>query len=143
MATGTPVALATNGTVRLARGLASSTYTAPSLTANCTLMRPTTSSASAMARVWASMGADHGGGQGLGRQGARGVPRVHARLLDVLHDAGDEHLAGAVAHRVDVHLDGVLEEPVDEHRPLRRHAAFAVERPGQRAPRPRSSRSSS
>ena len=39
-------------------------------------------------------------------------------LLDVLHHAADEHLA-AVAQRVDVDLDGVVEEPVDEHRPLR------------------------
>ena len=57
---GTPVALATNGTVRLARGLASITKTWPALspsrfTANWTLIRPRTSSASAKARVWPSM----------------------------------------------------------------------------------------
>ena len=44
-ASGTPVALATNGTVRLARGLASMTKTWSSFTANCTLIRPLTSSA--------------------------------------------------------------------------------------------------
>ena len=49
---GMPVALATNGTVREARGLASITYTSPSRTANCTLTRPTTPSARASSRVW-------------------------------------------------------------------------------------------
>ena len=48
---GTPVALATNGTVRDARGLASSTNTWPAFTAYWTLMSPTTSRAAAMARV--------------------------------------------------------------------------------------------
>ena len=48
---GTPVALATNGTVRLARGLASITKTWPCLTAYWTLMRPRTSRASARRRV--------------------------------------------------------------------------------------------
>ena len=52
---GTPVALATNGTVRLARGLASITNTWFAFTAYCTLMRPTTSSSVAMARVWPSI----------------------------------------------------------------------------------------
>jgi hypothetical protein len=42
---------------------------------------------------------------------------VNAGLLDVLHDAADVHL-GAVAQCVDVDLDGILEEPVDEHRVL-------------------------
>ena len=41
LASGTPVALLTNGTVRLARGLASITETSPSFTAYCTLSRPT------------------------------------------------------------------------------------------------------
>ena len=54
---------------------------------------------------------------------------MHARLLDVLHDAGDQDLAGAVAHGVDVDLDGVLQEAVDQDGPLRRDAALA----GQRA----------
>ena len=42
---------------------------------------------------------------------------MDAGLLDVLHHAADVHL-GAVAQRVDVDLDGVLEEPVDQHRML-------------------------
>ena len=67
--------------------------------------------------------------QGLGRQGAGRVARVHPGLLDVLHDPGDEDLAGAVAHGVDVDLDRVLQEPVHQHRPLGRDPALA----GQRA----------
>ena len=35
-----------------------------------------------------------------------------------------KHLAGDVTHRVDVDLDGVLEEAVDEHRTLRGQPAF-------------------
>ena len=42
---------------------------------------------------------------------------MDARLLDVLHDGGDVGLL-AVAERVDVDLDRVLEEAVDE-RPAR------------------------
>src|SRR5262245_58894336 len=53
------------------------------------------------------------------RQRAGGVARVDARLLDVLHDAADEH-ARAVGHRVDVDLDRFLEELVDQHRMLGR-----------------------
>ncbi len=51
LASGTPVALATNGTVRLARGLASITKTWLPFTAYCTLIRPLTSSASAIRNV--------------------------------------------------------------------------------------------
>ena len=51
LASGTPRALATNGTVRLARGFASITKTWPAFTAYWTFTRPRTSSASAMARV--------------------------------------------------------------------------------------------
>ena len=51
LASGTPVALATKGTVRLARGLASMTNTWLAFTAYCTLIRPRTSRASAIALV--------------------------------------------------------------------------------------------
>ena len=47
----TPVALATNGTVRDARGFTSSTYITSSLIAYCTFISPTTPSAFAMASV--------------------------------------------------------------------------------------------
>ena len=53
----------------------------------------------------------------LCRQDAGRVARVHARLLDVLHHRGDVGV-GAVAQRVDVDLDRVLEEAVDERRAL-------------------------
>ncbi len=55
LASGTPVALAMKGTVRDARGFTSSTETAPSFTAYWTLISPSTPSASAKRRVWASM----------------------------------------------------------------------------------------
>ena len=40
---------------------------------------------------------------------------MHAGLLDVLHDAADEHVL-AVAHRIDVDLDGEIEKAVEQHR---------------------------
>ena len=43
---------------------------------------------------------------------------MHARLLDVLHDAADHDL-GAVADRVDVDLDRVVQEAVEQHRASR------------------------
>src|SRR5450756_2778541 len=48
-----PVALDTNGTVREARGLTSSTNTVPFWMANCTFIRPTTFSAMAICTVCA------------------------------------------------------------------------------------------
>ena len=50
-ATGTPVALETNGTVREARGLASRTWSVSWARANCTFNRPRTPTPCAMARV--------------------------------------------------------------------------------------------
>jgi len=40
---------------------------------------------------------------------------MHAGLLDVLHDAADQHVR-AVAHRVHVDLDGQIEKAVEQHR---------------------------
>ena len=54
-ASGTPMALLTNGTVRDARGLTSSTNTFSSLTAYCTFIRPTTFNSRAMACVYSRM----------------------------------------------------------------------------------------
>ena len=65
---------------------------------------------------------------GSGGQGAGRVARVDAGLLDVLHHPADDHVTGGVAHRVHVDLDGVLQEPVDQHRPLGRHPALPAER---------------
>ncbi len=44
---------------------------------------------------------------------------MHAGLLDVLHDAGDQHVV-AVAERVHVHFGGVFQEAVDQHRAILR-----------------------
>ncbi|GAA3421674.1 hypothetical protein GCM10018952_69160 [Streptosporangium vulgare] len=55
LASGTAVALETNGTVRLARGLASSTYRMLADMAYCTLSRPRTPTPLAMASVAARM----------------------------------------------------------------------------------------
>ena len=52
-------------------------------------------------------------GQRAGR-----VAGVDAGLLDVLHDAAEVELV-AVVERVDVDLDGVVEEAVDQDRPGR------------------------
>ena len=43
------------------------------------------------------------------------VAGMHARFLDMLHDAGDEHVARVVADRVDVDFDRVMQEAVDQH----------------------------
>ena len=56
-----------------------------------------------------------GPGQGVGRQGAGGVAGMDPGLFDVLHDAADEDPL-AVADGVHVHLDGVVEEAVQQHR---------------------------
>ncbi len=58
---------------------------------------------------------------------------MDARLLDVLHDRTDQHLAAGVPQGVDVDLGGVLQEPVDEHRALGRQPALAPQgaEPGQ------------
>ena len=121
------MALATKGTVRLARGFASITNTWLAFTAYCTLIRPRTSSSVAMARVCSSITAMVSGDEGVGREGTGRVARVHAGLLDVLHHPTDDHLARVVTDRVDVDLGGVLEEAVDEHRPLGRQPALLAE----------------
>ena len=46
---------------------------------------------------------------------------MHARLLDVLHDAADQHVL-AVAAGVDVDFDGDIEETVEQHGAVVRHA---------------------
>ena len=127
LASGMPLALATNGTVRLARGLASITYTVVPATANCTLIRPRTSSRWAIAVGVRLDHLDHPVGQRLRRDRARRVAGVHAGLLDVLHHAADQHLAGVIADGVDVDLDGARQEAVDQHGPLGRQPAFRAE----------------
>ncbi len=53
--------------------------------------------------------------EGKRRQRTGGVARMHARLLDVLHDAAYQHLS-AVAQGIDIDLGGVVEEAVEQHR---------------------------
>ena len=45
---------------------------------------------------------------------------MHARFFDVLHDAGDQHVAVLIGERIDIHFGGVFEESIDQHRPLLR-----------------------
>ncbi len=45
---------------------------------------------------------------------------MHARFLDVFHDARDQHVPVLIGERVHVHFGGVFEKPVDQHRPLLR-----------------------
>ena len=45
---------------------------------------------------------------------------MHAGLLDVLHDRADHDLL-AIAHRVDVDLDRLIEKVIEQHRRRVRH----------------------
>ena len=87
----------------------------PSATASCTLIRPTSRAPARAGGRSSSTSRAVVAGQGRRRQHAGRVAGVDARLLDVLHDRGDVRLL-AVAERVDVDLDRVLDEAVDEHR---------------------------
>ena len=66
----------------------------------------------------AAHGLDIAAAQGHRRQRTGGVPGVDSGFLDMLHHPADVDL-GAVTERIDVDLDGVLKEPVDQHRMLR------------------------
>ena len=83
--------------------------------ANWMFMSPTTFSALASLRVCSRSSVLDLAAQAVRRQRAAGVARVHAGLLDVLHDAADQHVL-AVADRIDVHLDGDVEEAIEQHR---------------------------
>ncbi len=122
----TPVALLTKGTVRDARGFTSITYTCPSNTAYCTLIRPITPSASAKRRVCSRITSICRSRQPVRREDAGAVARVDAGLLDVLHHPADHHCL-AVAQRVHVGLEGVFQEAVDQHRPVVRDGDGAAE----------------
>ena len=43
---------------------------------------------------------------------------MNAGFFDVLHDAANDDGAGGIGHRVDVELEGVLQEAVDQHWPV-------------------------
>ena len=40
---------------------------------------------------------------------------MHAGLLDVLHDAADQHIPLGIGNHVHVHLDRVVEEAIQQH----------------------------
>jgi hypothetical protein len=119
-ANGTPVALDTNGTVREARGLASRTYSTSETRAYCTLSSPRTPTPRAMASVDRRTRSISSRPSVTGGITHAESPEWMPGLLDVLHHPAEVEL-GAVEERVDVDLDGVVEEPVDQHRVLRRH----------------------
>ena len=59
------------------------------------------------------------------REDHRGIAGMHARKLHVLEHTADDHggvggivVQADVGDAIDVHLDGVLEEFVHQHRPL-------------------------
>ena len=58
--------------------------------------------------------------QRIGRQRASGVTRVNTCLLNVLHDRAD-HYISTVAHCIDIHLDGTVEEVIEQHRAVVGH----------------------
>ncbi len=105
------MALETNGTVRDARGLASITYTRPLVHSELEVHEADDPELACHELGLAPDLGDDVGGQRVRRQHARGVAGVDAGLLDVLHDAADPDV-GAVAERVDVDLDRLLEEAV-------------------------------
>ena len=84
-----------------------------------------------MASVCAADGGDVAAAQRDRRQHARRVAGVDAGLLDVLHHAAEVDL-GAVAERVDVDLDGVVQEPVHQHRVIARDLGRPLDVVGQR-----------
>ena len=116
LATGRPVTFSTNGTERLARGLASSTYSRSPLKANWTLRIPITPRARPRRAVASSTAATWSAPRVMGGSIAGRVAGVDAGLLDVLHHPADQHRLGHVAEGVDVDLDRVLQEPVDQDR---------------------------
>src|SRR5262249_263883 len=132
-ASGTPVALDTNGTVRLARGLASRMYTTgvsavacPSgrspLTANWMFISPRTFRAAASFPASSLLSSPPharrgGAGGGVAPRVAGGV--VPGPLV-VLHPPADRR-ASSVRQAIDIDLGRVFEELVDQHRPVLGH----------------------
>ncbi len=123
-AIGWPMVLATNGTVRLARGLTSSTKMrglseSGSSMANCTFISPRTFSARAMASVWRFSSAMVSGRREKGGREQALSPECTPASSICSITPGDEHRL-AVAEGVDVHLGGAGEVLVDQHRGVAR-----------------------
>ena len=81
------------------------------------LISPITPSSSAIRSVVARISSSISSPRLIGGHHAGRVAGVDAGLLDVLHDPGDADRL-AVAERVDVDLDRVLEEAVEQQRVL-------------------------
>ena len=132
-ASGTPIALETNGTVREARGLASMTNRRPSsVTAYWMLMSPTVFRPSAMPRVCARISSSISGPSECGGSTQALSPEwIPASSTCCMIPPIQTRLA--VAQRVDVDLDRVLQEAVEEDlalacaRPLPRPAQVVGE----------------
>ena len=109
-----PVAFWMIGTVRLARGLASMMYSAPSWMTNWMLISPRMPSSRAIASVTSTMRRLHRVVDRLRRIDADRVAGVDAGALDVLEDAGNQDVV-AVEDGVDLDLQPA-QVLVDEQR---------------------------
>ena len=127
------MALATNGTVRLARGLASSMKTVPSLTAYCTLMSAEDAEGAGQARVWSSMTAMTSAGRVGGGMAQAESPECTPASSMCSMTPPMRTSPARVAHGVDVDLGGVLQEPVDEDGPFGRQCRPAPSTEAARA----------
>ena len=108
LAMGTPVALATKGTVRLARGIDLQHVDVVALHGKLRVHQPDDIEAAGQRLGLALDLGDDLGREGMGRQRAGGIAGMDAGLLDMLHDAGDEDRL-AVGDGIDIDLDGVLQ----------------------------------
>ncbi len=115
-ASATPVALATNGTVREARGFTSSRNTCSPWIANCVFIRPTTFSARASSVTWrrssscVAADSEYGGSEqdeSPECTPASSICSITPPISTLLFGVGDH---------VDVDLAGVVEEAVEQHR---------------------------
>ena len=53
---------------------------------------------------------------------------MDSRFFNVLHDPANKYFTGCITDCIDIHLGGILQETVDEHRPTRRQSPLASER---------------
>lgn len=120
------VAFDTNGTVRDARGFASSTYSTSPCSAYWMFGQPLDADPARDRLGRFADAVDDLLAERDRRQRARRVAGMDPGLLDVLHDAAQVEL-GAVVGGVHVDLDRVVEEPVDQHRRLRGDEGRAVD----------------
>ncbi len=135
-ASGRPIALETNGTVREARGLASITCRPSSpWIANWTLSSPTTPSARAIptvcSRICSSICSPSPCGGSTQAESPEWIPASSTCcMIPAIQTSPAPPSRAAVAERIDVDLDRVLEEAVEVDRPaLRADPAQVVAQP--------------